>query len=148
MVGEYHRIMGAQYTWLKNDLSKASGTAKHIFVFLHEPAYPVSLHIGSSLDAYPNDRDRLMALLKQYHVDALIAGHEHLYDYGVHDGVVQIISGGAGAPLYPSPHGGSFYNYLLITIDGDRAFLSVVRPGSIFPAPSALPQPAVAQPAH
>ena len=141
IVGQEHRITGAQFNWLERDLKSVQGKVKHIFVFAHQPMYPVSLHIGSSLDVYPADRDRLQGLFEKYHVGEFICGHEHLYDYSVHDGVTNIISGGAGAPLYPSPHGGSFHHYLIITVDGGRIFISVVKPGAIIPA-NAVAKPA------
>ena len=138
IVGQEHRIMGAQFAALENDLRRAQGHARHIFVFMHQQPYPVSLHIGSSLDVYPADRDRFQALLEKYHVEALITGHEHLYDDSVRGGVREIIAGGAGAPLYPSSRGGSFYHYLVITVDGDKTYINVIKPGSVFSADTVL----------
>lgn len=140
IVGQEHRITGAQYDALERDLRSVQGKAKHIFVFMHQQPYPVSLHIGSSLDVYPADRDKFQALLQKYHVEALITGHEHLYDDSVRGGVREIIAGGAGAPLYPSARGGSFYHYLVVTVDGDRTYISVVKPGALFPADTVLQQ--------
>jgi len=128
VVGQEHRITGDQLTWLQDDLKTATQKAKHLFVFLHEPLYPVSTHIGSSLDVYPEDRDRLQALMEQYHVDILFVGHEHLFDDSTHGGVREIISGGAGAPLYPSPHGGSYNHYLVVNVDGPQVSVKVVKP--------------------
>jgi 3',5'-cyclic AMP phosphodiesterase CpdA len=154
IVGQEHRITGAQFDWLEKDLQQAQ-SAKHIFVFQHQQPYPVSLHIGSSLDVFPAERDRFQALLEKYHVEALITGHEHLFDDSVRGGVREIIAGGAGAPLYPSARGGSFYHYLLITVDGDKTFINVVKPGAIFSAdevlfvaPSEKKEPAVPSSAH
>ncbi len=138
VVGQDHRVMGAQLAWLERDLARVQGRVRHIFVFEHQQPYPVSLHIGSSLDVYPADRDRFQAVLEKYHVEALITGHEHLYDTSVHGGVREIIAGGAGAPLYPSSRGGSFHHYLIITVEGDRTFISVVKPGSVFGADDVL----------
>lgn len=138
VVGEEHKITGAQRAWLENDLKMAQGRARHTFVFQHQQPYPVSWHIGSSLDAFPADRDAFQSLLERYKVEALITGHEHLYDDSVHGGVREIIAGGAGAPLYPSARGGSFYHYLVVTVDGDKTSISVVKPGSIFGADDVL----------
>ncbi len=138
IVGQEHRIMGAQFAALESDLRRAQGRARHIFVFMHQQPYPVSLHVGSSLDVYPADRDRFQALLEKYHVEALITGHEHLYDDSTRNGVREIIAGGAGAPLYPSARGGSFYHYLVITVDGDRTYINVVKPGAVFSADTVL----------
>lgn len=146
IVGQEHRVTGQQFQWLEQDLQKVQGRARHIFVFCHQQPYPVSNHIGSSLDVFPKDRDAFQALLEKFHVDYLITGHEHLYDDSVHGGVHEIISGGAGAPLYPSRRGGSFYHYLIVTVDGDRIFVSVVKPGALF-TEDAVFQPAPTTPA-
>lgn len=138
IVGQEHRITGQQLAWCERDLSRVQGRVRHIFIFEHQQPYPVSWHIGSSLDVYPADRDRFQAVLEKYHVEALITGHEHLYDDSVHGGVREIIAGGAGAPLYPSARGGSFYHYLIVTVDGDRTFISVVKPGAVFGAEDVL----------
>jgi hypothetical protein len=138
LVRKENRIIGTQHAWLENDLKDASGKSQHIFIFQHAQPYPVSWHIGTSLDASPTDRDAFQAILEKYHVEALITGHEHLYDDSVHCGVREIIAGGAGAPLHPSARGGSFYHYLIVTIDGDKTFISVVKPGSVFAADAVL----------
>lgn len=155
VVGQEHKIIGAQLAWLERDLARVQGRVRHIFVFEHQQPYPVSLHIGSSLDVYPADRNRFQAVLEKYHVEALITGHEHLYDDSVHGGVREIIAGGAGVPLYPSSRGGSFYHYLVVTVDGDRTFISVVKPGSVFGsddvldlAPSEKKQPSLMPESH
>ncbi|MDQ2732762.1 MAG: metallophosphoesterase [Armatimonadota bacterium] len=131
IVGQEHRITGAQFDWLQKDLQRAKGK-QHRFVFLHQQPYPVSYHTGSSLDTHPDDRDRFQKLLEDNKVELLITGHEHLYDDSIHGGVREIIAGGAGAPLYPSIRGGSFFHYLIITIDGPKTYVSVVKPGSLF----------------
>lgn len=131
IVGQEHRITGKQFDWLERDLHAAQGK-QHRFVFLHQQPYPVSYHIGSSLDVHPVDRDRFQKALEDNHVELLITGHEHLYDDSIHGGVREIIAGGAGAPLYPSIRGGSFFHYLIITVDGAHTYVSVVKPGSLF----------------
>ena len=51
--------------WLEKELEKAKNS-DFIFVFVHEPLYPVGGHIGSSLDRYPEERDKLANLLRKY----------------------------------------------------------------------------------
>ena len=138
IVGQEHKITGPQLAALQNDLARAQGKFAHLYVFEHQQPYPVSLHIGSSLDTYPADRDKFQAVLEKYHVEYLITGHEHLYDDSVHGGVREIIAGGAGAPLYPSARGGSFYHYLVVTVDGPKTYISVVKPGSVYSADDVL----------
>ncbi len=114
---DFHRIGEEQLKWLKDDLEKYRG--KNIFIFGHEPGYPVSKHIGSSLDKYTAQRDELWALFKEYKADAYICGHEHLYNKSIHDGIYQIISGGGGANLYASEKNGGFYNFIVIDMKDD-----------------------------
>ncbi len=149
IVGQQGKITGEQFDWLASDLAAVQGKAKHIFLFMHRQPFPVSLHIGSSLDVYPAERKKLVQLLLDHHVEALITGHEHLYDYSYRDGegnvvqpgqggLLQIISGGAGASLYPSPRGGSFHHYLVVTVEGDHTTMSVARAGKLYPADKVL----------
>jgi hypothetical protein len=139
MVGQEARIIGDQLTWLDKDLAAArAANVGHIFVYMHEPPFPVAEHIGSSLDRHPSERDAFQALLEKYKVDYLILGHEHIFDDSVHGGVHEIIAGGAGAPLHLTKRGGGFHHYVLITVDGDNVYLSVVKPGSLFAADEVL----------
>lgn len=113
------------YDWLEKDLKDARKRgAKHIFVFGHQPAFPISAHIKDGLpnarwarkvktgrtpmtisgkpdpDFFKKQRDKFWNILKKHKVDAYICGHEHCYGRQKVDGVWQILVGGAGAPLY------------------------------------------------
>ncbi len=99
LVGQEHKIRGMQLAALDIRRPHQMGRRASLFVFQHQQPYPVSWHIGSSLDTFPADRDKFQAVLEKYHVEYLITGHEHLYDDSVHGGVHEIIAGGAGAPL-------------------------------------------------
>ncbi len=87
----------AELNWLKNDLEQ--NTAAHTFVFVHRPMYPQSAHVGDSLNKNVTLRDLLHDLFVQHYVDAVFVAHEHNYVRETFDGLLQIISGGAGAPL-------------------------------------------------
>ena len=135
MPGDTHRINDVQFAWLEKDLSAAKGKSDHVFVMAHDPLYPVDGHIGGSLDKYPDRRDKLATLLKKYGA-VYFTGHEHLFDHDVYNGVTQVITGGGGAGLYKSKKGtGDFHHFVIITIDGHSAKMSVARPGEK-PAPS------------
>ncbi len=95
--GDEYKITGDQLAWLEIDLRET--TESHIFVFAHAPLYPTVSHIGNSLDKYPEERDQLADLLKQYGVDVFFAGHEHCYISFEYDGLLQITSSGAGCKL-------------------------------------------------
>jgi 3',5'-cyclic-AMP phosphodiesterase len=111
-----HRLGQAQLDWLEQQLR--DNPNRYTIVFSHDPAYPIGPHIGSSLDAYPRDRDRLWRLLRDYKATAYISGHEHLYNRREIDGVVQIIAGTSGSFIYTG-YGGEFYHYLVGEVGPD-----------------------------
>ena len=119
--GEESKITGEQLEWLRVTLKENSPSNR--FVFLHRPLYPDSLigsHFGNCLDKYPEERDSLLALLKMYKVDIVFVGHEHLFRKSAHDGIIQIITGGAGAPLYAAEEDGGFYHFVLVDVEEEK----------------------------
>jgi len=127
LVGQTSRIIGTQLEWLKADLRKAK-SAKHIFVFMHKPMYPVDGHKGFCIDVNPTERDALHRLFVQSHVTAVFTGHEHLYNRQTHDGITYIISGGAGGPGYPAMLGGMGYHFMVVTVKGGDVTIRTVKP--------------------
>ena len=67
-----------------------------LIVALHQPLYTGGPHA-------PNvDAQRQWApLFRQFHVDLVLQGHNHLYERLRVDGVRYITTGGGGAPVYP-----------------------------------------------
>ncbi len=125
--GEEKKIAGEQYAWLEKVLG--ASTQEHIFVFVHAPLYPEAgkgKHHGNSLDRYKDERDRLHRLFVKYRVAAVFAGHEHLYLRKKVDGVLYIITGGGGAPLYADALNGGFHHYVRMTVDGNKVSGEVV----------------------
>ena len=68
-----------------------------------------------------------MALFERYHVDAVLAGHDHSYQRLERNGVAYFVSGGGGAPLYEQgrcdpydevalQHYAAVHHYLLIRV--------------------------------
>jgi 3',5'-cyclic-AMP phosphodiesterase len=108
--GDLHHLGDAQLDWLEAQLR--DNPNRHTLIFSHDPAYPLGPHVGSSLDAYPQERDRFWALLREYRVTAYIAGHEHLYNHQEIEGVDQIIAGTSGSFIYTG-YGGEFYHYVV-----------------------------------
>jgi hypothetical protein len=86
-----------QITWLKADLEAAKKNAKivNIFALFHDPVYTCSEHSGNS-----EELANVMPPLKAAGVKAVMAGHNHLYEHFLVDGVTHITLGGGGAPLY------------------------------------------------
>lgn len=120
-----HLLDDAQLDWLEAQLSE--NARRYTIVYSHDPAYPVGPHIGSSLDAYPEARDRLWRLLAEYRVTAYIAGHEHLYNRQAIDGVQQIIAGTSGSFVYGG-FGGDFYHYMVGLVGPDGIEFTVFDP--------------------
>jgi hypothetical protein len=63
----------------------------------------VALHHGPRSSghhgAHP-ESERLLELAKKHGVHAFLAGHDHVYERVVQDGLTVLVSGGGGAPLY------------------------------------------------
>ena len=128
--GQEKQITGGQYKWLERVLSTSG--YEHKFVFVHHPLYPEKgkgRHYEESLDKYPAERDRLEALFAKYRVNIVFVGHEHFYSRKIVDGIVQIITGGGGAPLYTEDKEGGFYHFILVTVDGSEVTGKVIDIG-------------------
>jgi hypothetical protein len=120
----FGRLLPAQLEWLGKDLMAArSAGATHIFVFVHEPAFPNGGHMQDSLwgggDAEgAMVRDRFWSIVTKAGASAVFSGHEHNYSRTLIDGKTpvhrdgtpnpefakptwQITQGAAGAPFYP-----------------------------------------------
>lgn len=125
--GEENRIAGEQFQWLKGVLARAK--QRHRFVFIHHPLFPEpgkGKHAGNSLDAYPEERDRLHALFVKYRITAVFQGHEHVYLGKSVDSIRYITTGGAGAPLYTKDSDGGFHHYIYLSVDGGKISGEVV----------------------
>jgi len=106
--GQKSRIAGEQLEWLKTDLQRAF---RYKFIFLHEPLFPVvRLH---GLDIHKAARDALHQLFVRTGVSLVIAGHDHLYERKMRDGVTYVIQGGGGGVMPFFMHNGDFHHYML-----------------------------------
>ncbi|HEX5688360.1 MAG TPA: metallophosphoesterase [Roseiflexaceae bacterium] len=108
-----NRLGEQQLHWLETQLR--DNPNRYTIVFSHAPAFPVGPHVGSALDVYPQERDRLWQLLRDYKVTAYVAGHEHLYNHQEIDGVQQIIVGTSGSWPYGG-FGGDFFHYAVAEV--------------------------------
>jgi hypothetical protein len=102
-----------QLSWIRKNINSNS---KHNFFFVHEPAFPTGPHIGSSLDAYPLQRDKLWQVIDGSNSPLVFCGHEHFYtrrhinsdfnesiqgaDFKFTKNIYQVTVGSCGAPLY------------------------------------------------
>jgi Calcineurin-like phosphoesterase len=121
----FGRLLPGQIRWLEADLQAArSRGQKHLFVFVHEPAFPNGGHVQDSLweggkkPAGVANRDKFWQIVSDAGVVAVFSGHEHNYSRTMIDSttpvhldqttnpkfrsrVWQVIQGAAGAPFYP-----------------------------------------------
>lgn len=114
-----------QLAWLEADLAEAlaNPSVEHVFVVNHIGPYSSkSGRTGSAHLRY------LMPLFEQYGVRAILSGHDHYYERGFADnGIVYLITGGGGAPLYTigeptdDPHtveyNDSINHYVMVEVD-------------------------------
>jgi 3',5'-cyclic AMP phosphodiesterase CpdA len=127
-VGKEGRITGEQLRWLEQDLERNHHVSV-IFVALHRPLFspldPDLVKKRSFTD--PVNRDALHRLFVRFKVAAVFAGHDHLYEKRVVNGVHYYITGGGGAPLYELPDKGGFYHYLSVAVRGKKTTVEVRR---------------------
>jgi len=107
---EEHIINKTQRTWLERDL--ASNKKENVFVFFHEPAYPVGSKIGEGLDAEKKDRDALWKIFKSYKVAAVFNGHEHIYSRRNIGGVYQFVAGNTDSFDHKPANKNAEYSYV------------------------------------
>jgi len=144
-------VMANQLAWLDKDLAAARKRGlRHLFVVGHEAPFPAGGHVADSMwwnglndKTLPSGdvldmRSRFLTILDRYHVAAIMAGHEHNYsrvvagpetDKALTRPLTQIVSGGAGAPIYAQDEKAPWlkavrkfaatYNYVLFTVAGD-----------------------------
>lgn len=125
-VGKEGTIAGDQLQWLERDL-ELNRNASALMVFLHRPLFsPKDPDLAAKRSFVDRaNRDALHKLFVKYHVQAVFAGHEHLYEERVVDGVRYYITGGGGAPLYAEPGKGGFYHVLVVTVKGRQVKVEV-----------------------
>jgi len=121
-------VPDAALAWLEADL--AATKKPLIWVIGHKPIKTIpdmdsgrTRHGEDSVSADAAHRDRLVQLLKQYHVRAYICGHTHNTSVTKVDGVWQADSGharGAGDPGAPS-------TFLKFHASSERAWVDIYR---------------------
>lgn len=91
-----------QGQWLKTQL--ASSTSKWNIVYFHYPPYSSSNHGSSDWMQWP---------FAQWGADAVLNGHDHVYERIQRDGIVYMVNGAGGAGLYgfDTPVTGSAFRY-------------------------------------
>ena len=90
-------------TWLNETLARHAG-ARYKLVFGHHPVFPVNGFSGVyQRQVEPESGLRFWNVLVRHGVTAYLCSHMLAFDVQVHDGVLQIMTAGAGtAPLMPA----------------------------------------------
>jgi len=99
-----HQVNSAQRSWLDQDLT--ANKKENVFVFFHEPAYPVSSKIGESLDTQSGQRDDLWKILEKHNVTAVFNGHEHIVSRRKIGGIYQFVFGDTDSFNHDLPQSG------------------------------------------
>jgi 3',5'-cyclic AMP phosphodiesterase CpdA len=105
--------------WLDRDLAahpKGKGGITTLIVAMHIPPRTGGIHPHGTRFDYEERSAKLLAILKRHGVDAVLSGHEHMQHVEDWEGVLLLISGGAGAPLAPF----QTYGYYRIDVENGR----------------------------
>ncbi len=88
---------------------------------MHQLPYPQGKHSGENL----TNADELHQLFLEHDkIRAIFAGHDHMFNKYVKDGIIYITTGGGGSPLYPG-YGGDYHHFLKVTFSKNSARINV-----------------------
>ena len=113
--GDFNKI---QYNWLVADLKKNQG--KPIFVFFHKPVFDPTELYSDYIMSERKTAEELKELFRKYRARYVITGHIHGFGKAEREGIIYMISGGAGGSLHLPYYLGGFYHYVKITVKGDK----------------------------
>jgi predicted phosphodiesterase len=116
---------------LDRDLSghpKGKDGITTLVVAMHIPPATEGTRPHGTRHDYGERSAKFLAILKRHGVDAVLSGHEHMHHVEDWDGVLLLISGGAGAPLVPFQK----YGYYRIDVENGkvRETFQHVRPAN------------------
>jgi len=123
---------GEERAWLKEELDRAMNEAglAHRFAVLHHGPYSSGPHGGNER----LHKNGVMPILKEGKVDLILAGHDHAYERGTGEGIKYVVSGGAGAPLYPRKRNDpetavfeSVHHFVEVSVAGEKVDMVVKR---------------------
>ena len=137
-----HRVSETQLDWLDYDL-ESNSSKENIFVFFHEPAFPVDSEVGDSLDANLRDKNKLWSILDSHNVTAVFNGHENIFSRrsidkdifpGARNSIWQFVVGNTDAPLEKAKDKNqadfvySERHYAIVAIEGKNITLNLYTP--------------------
>ena len=95
---------------------KGKGGITTLVVAMHVPPGTEGTRPHGTRFDYKERSAKLLAILKRHGVDAVLSGHEHMQHVEDWEGVLLLVSGGAGAPLAPFQR----YGYYRIDVENGK----------------------------
>jgi 3',5'-cyclic AMP phosphodiesterase CpdA len=98
------RFADGALDWLDRDLAahpKGKRGIRHLVVAMHIPPRTDNLFPHGTSPGYGEESARLYRLLKRHGVSLVLCSHEHMHFVDDWNGIRVVVSGGAGAPMYP-----------------------------------------------
>jgi predicted phosphodiesterase len=114
-----------QLDWLQKDLEKHK-QMDNTFVFYHIPTYIYARRQGET--------DTLVQMFEKYGVDVVFTGHHHEYSYLKQNNVEYVNMGSSGGGIATQdPARGHFYQYLTVTVRGNKRSIALFKKESAKP---------------
>jgi 3',5'-cyclic AMP phosphodiesterase CpdA len=91
-------------SWLDRDLAShpiGTGGITTLIVAMHIPPAPEGVRPHGTRYDYEERSAMLLAVLKRHGVSAVLSSHEHMQHVEDWEGILLLVSGGAGAPIVP-----------------------------------------------
>lgn len=150
MLNSYHydeqaMVSDNQLKWIQ---TTQNSDIRSTFYFIHHPPYPTGDHVGSSLDLYPLQRDKLWETIDRSASPMVFCGHEHTYtrrhidsdfdetvenqDFHFNRLVYQVTTGTFGASIYTAFNDKknvdvpptSVFNYVVVDVIKDKTLVT------------------------
>jgi hypothetical protein len=113
--------LAAQAIWLENDLNDAAARGvSHTFIVLHWGPWTAGAAGAAALAS-------IVPVAQRHGVQAIVSGHENIYEHGVAGGQHYFVTGGGGALIDRAVHkpttvtSRGLSHYLLLEVSGDTA---------------------------
>ena len=116
-------VAESEMIWLEQDLHQSESEFK--FVFTHIPSFDPRTDQEHAM-VNETTADRLMDLFEAQGVNTVFAGHIHVFNETVRNGVRYVVTGGAGASLYASEEEGGIYHFVNVTLSDDGLSITPV----------------------
>lgn len=91
-------------SWLDRELSAhplGKDGVDHLVIAMHIPPRTDNIFPHGTARKYGEQSARLLEILKRHRAEIVLASHEHMHSVDDWDGIKVIVSGGAGAPMFP-----------------------------------------------